>query len=430
MLRVSADEAFARAMGAASFNGAKAAPAKAQPAAKAQPPARMPRATEIVLGAGEIGGEIMLDLVKLMEGRALVQGISGAGKSWTLRRILEQTSAMVQQIVVDPEGEFRGLAERLGHLHVEGDKLDGAALATLGRRIREHRISVVLDLSDLTREDQMKAVAAFFYALIEVPREFWSPALVAVDEAHLFAPFGGQAAATTEIRRAAIGATTDLMSRGRKRGLAGILATQRLARLAKSVVSEVSNFLIGGNTLDLDVRRAAETIGWEARKAFDRLPMLQPGEFVAVGPAFSQSPGMLRVGQVETRHIGAAPTLSAPSAVDPVQARAVAGIDDLIAASSAGDNAQELAVQKGFRAVRAFMAEPAFCDAARIFGALAPVFPEGATLEALAQHLAIPAEAAAAGVALLDSYGAVEIKDGPDGEGLGVVRLSRWMGRR
>jgi hypothetical protein len=43
------------------------------------------------------------------------------------------------------------------------------------------------------------------------------------------------------------------------------------------------NFLIGVNTLDLDVKRAAETIGWETRKAYDRLPVLQPGEFVACG---------------------------------------------------------------------------------------------------------------------------------------------------
>jgi DNA helicase HerA-like ATPase len=66
--------------------------------------------------------------------------------------------------------------------------------------------------------------------------------MVAIDEAHLFAPFGGQSTVTTPVRKAATGAIVDLMSRGRKRGLAGVLATQ-LARL-KSVVSEVHNFLL------------------------------------------------------------------------------------------------------------------------------------------------------------------------------------------
>jgi hypothetical protein len=58
------------------------------------------------------------------------------------------------------------------------------------------------------------------------------------------------------------------------------------------------------NTLDLDVKRAAETIGWETRKAYDRLPMLQPGEFVACGPAFSLSPIGVKIGEVRSRHIG------------------------------------------------------------------------------------------------------------------------------
>lgn len=37
---------------------------------------------------------------------------------------------------------------------------------------------------------------------------------------------------------------TNLMCRGRKRGLAGIIATQRLAKLAKNVAAEASNFLM------------------------------------------------------------------------------------------------------------------------------------------------------------------------------------------
>ncbi len=38
----------------------------------------------------------------------------------------------------------------------------------------------------------MIAVAAFFHSLIECPGEMWHPIVVAIDEAHLFAPLGGQ----------------------------------------------------------------------------------------------------------------------------------------------------------------------------------------------------------------------------------------------
>ena len=252
---------------------------------------------DIVIGWAEKGGDVGIDLQQLVEGRLLVQGASGSGKSWTLRRLLEQSAGRVQQVVIDPEGEFASLAEAFGHLRVEAHKLDAAAMVTLAHRVREHRLSILVDFSDLDREGQMIAIAALFGGLIDSPPEHWHSTIVAVDEAHLFAPFGGHSSAPASVRNASIAAVTDLMSRGRKRGLAGILATQRLNRLSKSVISEAHNYLIGLNTLDLDIRRAAETIGWDARRAFDRLPMLKPGDFVAVGSAFTRSPTVLRVGE-------------------------------------------------------------------------------------------------------------------------------------
>lgn len=233
-------------------------PAAAEPAAAPAVPVVTPPAdpNAIVLGKLDMNRniDVAIDLAKLMEGRLLIQGASGAGKSWTLRRLLEQCGDRIQQIVIDPEGEFKTLAEELGYLYVEGHKLKGPALAELARRARVNRVSMVIDLSDSRREEQMTAVAAIFHALVECPQEMWHPALVAVDEAHLFAPWGTQGQESSAVRKASIAAVVDLMSRGRKRGLVGVLATQRLARLSKSVVSEVHNFLIGINTLDSTLR--------------------------------------------------------------------------------------------------------------------------------------------------------------------------------
>jgi hypothetical protein len=402
---------------------------RGQPLAATTPQLRVvdnrPPAGSIHLGDADVGGAVALDLTKLLVGRLLVQGASGAGKSWTLRRLLEQTARMIQQVVVDPEGEFRSIADTFGHLYVECHLLDTAGLATLARRIREHRLSVVLDMSDMDREAQMQAVAAVFQAFVNAPREQWHPVLVAVDEAHLFAPFGGASSEPSSVRKASIGAITDLMSRGRKRGLAGVLATQRLARLAKSVVSEAHNYLIGLNTLDLDIRRAAETIGWNARRAFDRLPLLEPGDFVAVGPAFSRSPAVLRVGAVETRHTGEAPSVEAPPVFDPVNAAKMLALDDLLASSA---NDREIrgtgsAVQ-GLKAVREFIRDPAFPVAGRIWSVLAPLAPEGASVAELAAYLEISADQAAAGLALLDGFGTVDFMGEGDAR---AVRLERGM---
>jgi len=382
-----------------------------QPAAKLPAPKHPAMPTgDIVLGRADAGSEVGIDLQQLMEGRLLIQGASGSGKSWTLRRLLEQTAGRVQQVVIDPEGEFRGLAEAFGHLRVEADKLDAAALATLAHRVREHRLSILVDFSDLDRERQMIAIAALFGALIESPAEHWISTLVAVDEAHLFAPFGGHSSAPASVRNASIAAVTDLMSRGRKRGLAGILATQRLNRLSKSVISEAHNYLIGLNTLDLDIRRAAETIGWDARRAFDRLPMLKPGEFVAVGSAFTRSPAVTRVGSVQTHHKGAAPKLAAPAPLDADAAARLLDIEHLVGVSAADATTRAAAtnLSPGVRAIRGFIRDPAFAIAGRAWGALLPLAPEGATLGELASFLEVPAQDLAAALALLDAQGVLE----------------------
>lgn len=351
--------------------------------------------------------DVTLDIAKLLEGRLLIQGASGAGKSWTLRRLLEQSAGRIQQIVIDPEGEFRSLAEELGHLYVEGHRLKGPALAEMARRARSNRVSMVVDLSDCRREEQMMAVAAIFHALVECPQEMWHPALVAVDEAHLFAPWGSQGQESTAVRKASIAAVVDLMSRGRKRGLAGVLATQRLARLSKSVVSEVHNFLIGINTLDLDVKRAAETIGWEVRKAYDRLPTLTPGEFIATGPAFSLSPVEVMIGEVRSRHIGASPGLAEVQRIEAGDARSMLDIDELEEMSR-----EDAPVQPpGFKAVRSFIRDGSFPLAARTFEALKGLMPDGTTVSSLAKHLEAGRDDLIAALALLESFAAVEIED-------------------
>ncbi|MDF2689191.1 MAG: ATP-binding protein, partial [Microvirga sp.] len=48
----------------------------------------------------------MLDLEELLATRLLVQGNSGSGKSHLLRRLLEQSANLVQQAIIDPEGDF------------------------------------------------------------------------------------------------------------------------------------------------------------------------------------------------------------------------------------------------------------------------------------------------------------------------------------
>ncbi len=65
---------------------------------------------DIVIGHDSSGGPVRIDMEELLATRLLVQGNSGSGKSHLLRRLLEESAGMVQQVVIDPEGDFVTLA--------------------------------------------------------------------------------------------------------------------------------------------------------------------------------------------------------------------------------------------------------------------------------------------------------------------------------
>ncbi len=262
----------------------------------------------VEMGKDTGGAPVSMDLEELLATRLLVQGNSGSGKSHLLRRLLEQCAGQVQQVVIDPEGDFVTLSERYGHIAIEASEHSERDVARFAARIREHRASVVLSLEGLEAEGQMKCAAAFLGGLFDAPREHWYPALVVVDEAQLFAPAGGGEVAE-EVRRASLSAMTNLMCRGRKRGLAGVIATQRLAKLAKNVAAEASNFLMGRTFLDIDMARAADLLGMERRQA-EAIRDLQRGHFLALGPAVARRPVAIEIGAVETSARSSSPKLT------------------------------------------------------------------------------------------------------------------------
>ena len=188
------------------------------------------------------------------------------------------------------------------------------------------------------------------------------------------------------------------------------------------MASEATNFLVGHNTLDLDIRRAAEIIGWDARRAFAHLPRLAAGTFVASGPAFSAASAVVTIGAVRSRHMGHAPALSAPPLPGAEEAEVMLGLDELQDAADAA-NEEPTALPAGFRAVRGFIAEPAAPLATRMFRELLPLYPSGAALDQLAGHLSAGEAEMREAVALLQAWNAVAVQDG-------AIRIERAMADR
>ena len=264
----------------------------------------------ISIGTDSNGNAVLVDVEELLATRLLVQGNSGSGKSHLLRRLLEESAPMVQQVVIDPEGDFVTLADRYGHVVIDAGDYDEREIVRMAARIREHRASVVLSLESLELEAQMKCAASFLSTLFDAPRDHWYPALVVVDEAQMFAPVSA-GDVSDEARRLSLAAMTNLMCRGRKRGLAGVIATQRLAKLAKNVAAEASNFLMGRTFLDIDMARAADLLGMERRQA-EQIRDLERGRFLALGPAICRRPVAVKIGAVQTSTRGGTHKLMAP----------------------------------------------------------------------------------------------------------------------
>jgi hypothetical protein len=268
-------------------------------------------------------GPLRLDPMRLIDTRLLVQANSGGGKSWLLRLIAEKVGGKIPTIVLDPEGEFATLREKVDFLLVgPGGEVpaDPRSASLLARRLLELRVSAVIDLVEMKLHDRRRFVRAFCEALRDAPKKLWRPTLIMLDEAHKYCP--ERSAGDAESTEAVI----DLCSLGRKRGFGAVLATQRLSKLHKDAAAELSNVCIGRTILDVDAKRATDVLGM-ATSAKQTLRDLVPGEFFAFGPAFDAT-GVVRfqAGKVATTHpkAGQRHDVATPSASKAIRAVAAA----------------------------------------------------------------------------------------------------------
>ncbi len=246
----------------------------------------------------ETGESVNIDLIRLISTRLLIQANSGGGKSWLIRRLLEQTHGKIQQIVIDLEGEFSTLREKYDYLLVGKDGEIPANIQTaelLAIKLLKLNVSTIIDLSELKHHERITFVKRFLDSLINAPRELWHSCLVIVDEAHQFCPEGGKSESS--------GSVIDLQTRGRKRGFCGVLATQRIAKLHKDAAAECNNVLVGRTVIDIDRKRAANDLGFTTKEQELSLKKLDDGEFFGYGPAISKEDYIkVKIGGVDTTH--------------------------------------------------------------------------------------------------------------------------------
>lgn len=128
----------------------------------------------------------------------LVTGTSGTGKS-TLAAVFVERLVRDDYVIclLDPEGDFRSLAEQEGIVvltSAEGDKQADVRADEVTQLVRHRGTSVVVDLSQLTKDEKVRAVAHFLQAVDQLRAETGAPHWLIVDEAHRLFPPGGSVA--------------------------------------------------------------------------------------------------------------------------------------------------------------------------------------------------------------------------------------------
>ena len=239
-----------------------------------------------------LNDEVALDLPRLIPSKLFGYANSGYGKSWLLRRIGEQASDKIQQIIIDPEGEFSTLREKHDLLLIGKGKdfdiqADPRTASLLAHRLLHEKVSAVIDLYEMdpgdgrTPGERDQFVANFSRALVNVPKELHHPYLFLVDEAQDFAPENGNTLSHAPLLA--------LAKKGRKRGCCPQFFTQRVADFSKSIIAACNNKLIGQASLDIDMKRCAAELGFNTKEQRLSLRDLEPGEFFAFGPAIGKT---------------------------------------------------------------------------------------------------------------------------------------------
>src|SRR5690242_20155422 len=119
---------------------------------------------KIVIGTKGEG----FDLDLLLSTRLLIQANSGGGKSYAIRKIVEQLYGKVQIIIIDPEGEFSSLRDELDFILAGKDgetPADVRSAGLLATKLLELNVSAICDIYEMRTADRHMWVKLFLDSL-------------------------------------------------------------------------------------------------------------------------------------------------------------------------------------------------------------------------------------------------------------------------
>lgn len=244
-----------------------------------------------------------------------VLGITGSGKSYAVRGLVEQLLDRGDRVcIIDPKGDWWGLKSSadgksagfpvviFGGDHADVT-IDGHSGAAIGELVATGNRPCIIDLIHFSNADKARFAAAF---MSELFRKNKGRLTLVLEEAHEFAPQRPMGEETMLLHW-----TNKLLSQGRSRGVQVIMASQRPAKVHKDSLTQ-AQVLIAMRSIAVQDREA--TKAWvdgvgdkdAAKKVMDTLARL------GVGNGWVYAPGidilqMVNFPRINTFDSGATP---------------------------------------------------------------------------------------------------------------------------
>jgi len=247
-----------------------------------------------------------LDIASVITGRTFLASITRWGKSWTARKIVEESFGHAGIIIIDPEGEYISLREKYPLLIIGKDiPLQVETAEFMAEKVLESKISIIIDLSmtevELGKEYVDKFLRRFFF----LETTLRQPYLIVLEEAEEFGPEKGIATSTSlEILR-------NITKKGGKRGIGILIIAHRPAWVSKGIISQCANKALGRIDWPADLK-VLEDFARVPHETIEKLPTLAKGEFCFAGD-WVKTTTFVKVGKVKTTHLGFTPEVIPPS---------------------------------------------------------------------------------------------------------------------
>jgi hypothetical protein len=252
----------------------------------------------------DVSRDLDLDLEEIIGQCVAILGIRGSGKSNTAGVIFEELLRhRYPMSIVDIEGEYFGLKEKYEVLVVgTGDgveiEIDPDCAGEIAQVSMEENVPVVLDLSGFLSDERTELLKAYLSSLWNLAGTLRRPYIIGIEEAHEFIPQGVKTELKEMIARIAL--------RGRKRGLGGIIVSQRSAKVDKDVLSQAGMLFLHRVVHEVDMRVYGELLPWRKNEVKEIVNSLDTGDCIYVN---GDRILPIYVRERETFHAGFTPSL-------------------------------------------------------------------------------------------------------------------------